>query len=121
MLAQTPIEIINRVLETVDDFFEICINEAVKIGSTNNVKAMLTENVDEKGLTGNEYNCLLTKKASKQVPIIEERKIVTTNARKSFFFSKEDIFLCENCEFNSFECFAVVFCNLSIYIFLLIG
>jgi hypothetical protein len=121
MLAQIPIEIINRVLETVDNFFEICIKEAVKIGSTNNVKAILTENKDEKGLTGKEYICLLIKKASKQVPIIEEKKSVTTNARKSFFFSEEDVFLCENCEFNFFECFAVVFCNLSIYLFLLIG
>ncbi len=65
MLAQTPIEIINRVLETVDNVFEICIKEAVKIGSTNNAKAMLTENMDEKGLTGKEYSCLLIKKASK--------------------------------------------------------
>lgn len=99
----------------------MCIKITVKIGSTNNVKAILTENVDEKGLAGKEYICLLTKKASKQVPIIEERKVVTTNARNSFFFSEEDIFLCENGEFNFFECFAVVFCNLSIYIFLLIN
>ncbi|EOP65784.1 hypothetical protein IIQ_02570 [Bacillus cereus VD118] len=109
MLAQTPIEIINRVLETVDNVFEICIKEADKIGSTSNVKAMLTENVDEKGLTGKEYICLLTKKVSKQVPIIAERKTVIIKARKSFFLSEEDIFLCENCKFNFFECFAVVF------------
>lgn len=93
----------------------------VKIGSTNNVKPMLTENIDEKGLTGKEYICVCTKKASKQVPIIEENKTVTNNGKKSFFFSKEDIFLRENCEFNFFECFAVVFCNFSIYIFLLIN
>lgn len=121
MLAQTPIKIINRVLEAVDNFLEICIKEVVKIGSMNKVKAMLTENMDGKGLIGKVYICLLMKKISKQVPIIEERKIVTANARKSFFFSKENIFLCENCEFNFFECFTVVFCNLSMYPFLLIS
>lgn len=67
----------------------------VKIGSTNKVKPMLTENMDENGLTGKEYICFATKKASKQVPIIEESKIVTTNAKRLFFFSKENIFLAE--------------------------
>ncbi len=57
-LAQIPIEIINRILETLDNFFEMCIKITVKIGSTNNVKAILTENVDEKGLAGKEYICL---------------------------------------------------------------
>lgn len=121
MLAQIPIEIINRVLEIADNVFEICMKAAVKIGSTNNVKPMLTENMDENGLTGKEYICFLTKKASKHVPITVVQKIVIANARKSFFFSKEDIFLCENCQFNFFECFAVVFCNLSMYIFPLIN
>lgn len=93
----------------------------IKIGSTNKVKPMLTENMEENGLTGKEYICFATKKASKQVPIIEDSKIVTANARKSFFFSKEDVFLCKNGEFNSFECFTVVFCNLSMYLFLLIS
>lgn len=120
MLAQIPIEIINRILETADNVFEICMKIVVKIGSTNKVKPMLTENVDENGLTGKEYICFATKKASKQVPIIEESKIVTTNAERLFFFSKENIFLCKNGEFNFFERFTVVFCNLSIYIFLLI-
>jgi hypothetical protein len=36
----------------------MCIKITVKIGSTNNVKAILTENVDEKGLAGKEYICL---------------------------------------------------------------
>lgn len=120
MLAQIPIEIINRILETADNVFEICMKIVVKIGSTNKVKPMLTENMDENGLTGKEYICFATKKASKQVPIIEESKIVTTNAERLFFFSKENIFLCKNGEFNFFERFTVVFCNLSIYIFLLI-
>lgn len=120
MLGQIPMEIINIVLETADNVFEICMKIIVEIGSTNNVKPTLTENMDGKGLTGKKYMCLWTKKASKQVPIIEESKIVTANARKLFFFSKEDIFLCENCQFNFFECFAVVFCNFSIHIFLLI-
>ncbi len=120
MLAQIPIEIISRLLEIVDNVLEICIKTAVKIGSTNKVKPMLTENMDENGLTGKEYICFATKKASRKVPIIEESKIVAANARKSFFFSKEDVFLCKNGKFNFFECFTVVFCNLSIYIFLLI-
>ena len=51
MLAQIPIEIINRILETVDNVFEICMKIVVKIGSTNKVKPMLIENMDEKGLT----------------------------------------------------------------------
>lgn len=114
-------EIINRVLETADNVFEICMKAAVKMGNTNNVKPMLTENMDGNGLTGKKYICFVTKKTSKHVPITEERKIVTTNAKKSLFFSKEDIFLCENCQFNFFECFAVVFCNLTNYIFLLIS
>jgi len=121
MLAQIPIETINRILETVDNVFEICMKIDVKIGSTNKVKPMLTENMDENGLTGKEYICFATKKASKQVPIIEESKIVTANARKSLFFSKEDVFLCKNGELNFFECFTVVFCNLSMYLFLLIS
>lgn len=58
MLAQMPIEIINIILETVDNFFEMCIKAVVKIGSTSNVKATLTENMDEKGLAGKEYICL---------------------------------------------------------------
>lgn len=121
ILAQIPIEIISRVLETADNVFEICMKAAVKIGSTNNVKPMLTENMDGNGLTGKEYICFVTKKASKHVPITVESKIVTVNAKKSFFFSKEDIFLCENCQFNFFECFAVVFCNFPKYMFLLIS
>lgn len=120
MLAQIPIEIINRILETADKVFEICMKIVVKIGSTNKVKPMLTENMDENGLTGKEYICFATKKASKQVPIIEESKIVTTNGNRLFLFSKENVFLCKNGEFNFFERFTVVFCNLSIYIFLLI-
>ena len=36
----------------------MCIKITVKIGSTNNVKAILIENVDEKGLAGKEYICL---------------------------------------------------------------
>lgn len=121
MLAQIPIEIINRILETVDNVFEICMKIVVKIGSTNKVKPMLIENMDEKGLTGKEYICFATKKTSKKVPIIEENKIVITNAKRLFFFSKEDVFLCKNCQLNFFECFTVVFCNLSMYPFLLIG
>ncbi len=120
MLAQIPIEIINRILETADKVFEICMKIVVKIGSTNKVKPMLIENMDENGLTGKEYICFATKKASKQVPIIEESKIGTTNAKRLFFFSKKDVFLCKNGEFNFFERFTVIFCNLSIYIFLLI-
>ena len=120
MLAQIPIKIIKRILETADNVFEICMKIVVKIGSTNKVKPMLTENMDENGLTGKEYVCFVTKKASKQVPIIEESKIVMTNAKRLFVFSKENIFLCKNGKFNFFECFTVVFCNLSIYIFLLI-
>ena len=58
MLAQIPIVRINRILENTDRFFEMCIKITVKIGSTNNVKAILTENVDEKGLAGKEYICL---------------------------------------------------------------
>lgn len=46
MLAQIPMEIINIVLETADNVFEICMKMIVKIGSTNNVKPMLTENMD---------------------------------------------------------------------------
>ncbi len=65
MLAQIPIEIIKRILETVDNFFEICIKIVVKIGSTKRVKPMLTENMEGKGLTGKEYNCFATKNASK--------------------------------------------------------
>lgn len=121
MLAQIPIVRINRILENTDRFFEICMKIVVKIGSTNKVKPMLTENMDENGLTGKEYICFATKKASKQVPIIEESKIVTTNAKRLFFFSKENIFLCKNGQLNLFECFTVVFCNLSMYPFLLIG
>lgn len=120
MLAQIPIEIINRILETADNGFEICMKIAVKIGSTNKVKPMLTENMEENGLTGKEYICFATKKVSKQVPIIEESKIVTTNEKRLFFFSKKDVFLCKNGEFNFFECFTVVFCNLSMYSFLLV-
>ncbi len=120
MLAQIPIKIIKRILETADNVFEICMKIVVKIGSTNKVKPMLTENMDENGLTGKEYVCFVTKKASKQVPIIEESKIVMTNAKRLFVFSKENIFLCKNGKFNFFECFTVVFCNLSMYIFLLI-
>ncbi len=54
MLAQIPIKIINRILETADNVFEICMKSVVKIGSTNKVKPMLTENMDENGLTGKE-------------------------------------------------------------------
>jgi len=54
MLAQIPIEIISRLLEIVDNVLEICIKTVVKIGSTNKVKPMLTENMDENGLTGKE-------------------------------------------------------------------
>lgn len=121
MLAQIPIVRINRILENTDRFFEICMKIVVKIGSTNKVKPMLTENMDENGLTGKEYICFATKKASRQVPIIEESNIVTANARNLFFFSKEDVFLCKNGQFNLFECFTVVFCNLSMYLFLLIS
>ena len=121
MLAQIPIVRINRILENTDRFFEICMKIVVKIGSTNKVKPMLTENMDENGLTGKEYICFATKKASKQVPIIEESKIVTTNAKRLFFFSKENTFLCKNGQFNLFECFTVVFCDLSMYPFLLIS
>ncbi len=121
MLAQIPIEIINRILETADKVFEICMKTVVKIGSTNKVKPMLTENMEENGLTGKEYICFATKKASNQVPIIEENKIVITNAKRLFFFSKKDVFLCKNGEFNFFERFTIVFCNLSMYPFLLIG
>ncbi len=92
MLAQIPSEIINRLLEIVDNVLEICMKIVVKIGSTNKVKPMLTENMDENGLTGKEYICFATKKASKQVPIIEENKIVITNAKRLFFFSKEGRF-----------------------------
>lgn len=73
----------------------MCMKIVVKIGSTNKVKPMLTENMDENGLTGKEYICFATKKASKQVPIIEDSKIVTTNAKRLFFFSKKNIFLQE--------------------------
>lgn len=121
MLAQIPIEIINRILETADNVFEICMKIVVKIGSTNKVKPMLTENMEENGLTGKEYICFATNKASKQVPIIEESKIVTTNAKRLFFFSKKDVFLCKNSEFNFFERFTVIFCNLSMDPFLLIS
>ena len=65
MLAQIPIKIIKRILETADNVFEICMKIVVKIGSTNKVKPMLTENMDGKGLTGKKYMCLWTKKASK--------------------------------------------------------
>ncbi len=65
MLAQIPIEIIKRILETADNVFEICMKIVVKIGSTNKVKPMLTENMEGKGLTGKEYICFATKKASK--------------------------------------------------------
>lgn len=65
MLAQIPIEIIKRILETADNAFEICIKIIVKIGSTNKVKPMLTENMAGKGLTGKEYICFATKNASK--------------------------------------------------------
>jgi len=54
MLAKIPIEIISRILEIVDNVLEICIKTAVKIGITNKVKPMLTENMDENGLTGKE-------------------------------------------------------------------
>ncbi|HDR7791484.1 TPA: hypothetical protein QCY19_000003 [Bacillus luti] len=57
MLAQIPIEIISRVLETVDNIFVICIKTAIKIGSTNKVKPILTENIDANGLAGKEYIC----------------------------------------------------------------
>lgn len=52
------IEIINKILEMLDNFFEMCIKIIVKIGSMNNVKVILIENVDEKGLVGKEYICL---------------------------------------------------------------
>ncbi|GMR65750.1 hypothetical protein BAC7755_24200 [Bacillus sp. MN7755] len=65
MLAQIPIATINRVLENTDNVFEICIKVVVKIGSTNKVKPMLTENMEGKGLTGKEYICFAIKKASK--------------------------------------------------------
>lgn len=51
MLAQIPIVRINRILENTDRFFEMCMKIVVKIGSTNKVKPMLTENMDENGLT----------------------------------------------------------------------
>ncbi len=105
MLAQIPIVRINRILENTDRFFEMCMKIVVKIGSTNKVKPMLTENMDENGLTGKEYICFATKKASKQVPIIEESKIVTTNAKKVILLLEGEHFSLQEWPVQSFRVF----------------
>lgn len=113
-------KIINRMLEREESLFESCKKIVVKIGNINNVKAILIENIDGKGRSGKSYIRLLTKNISKHVPIRQERKTVTTNAKLSLFFSEKEVFISKDCKFNFFKCLAVVFSNLSIYIFLLI-
>jgi hypothetical protein len=49
---------LSSIIGTCLDAFFVHKKITVKIGSTNNVKAILTENVDEKGLAGKEYICL---------------------------------------------------------------
>ncbi|PEA53985.1 hypothetical protein CON64_15405 [Bacillus pseudomycoides] len=80
MPIQSPIKMINMIFEYVGNIFIIHTKRAVKIGSMNNVKAMLIVNTCGKGLTGKAYMYLLTNNKSKYVPIKLEKMIVATIA-----------------------------------------